>query len=792
MANTPRDPVDTPADPLDGYKPAPLGDSAPQRDPYVRKAAYQDAKLAELRSRVRWDADRLDRFINTLTGLGDPSQDKVLGGINGALKVIVTFLAGSECEDRWRSSDLGGRVVEQVPAEMTRMGFELTVQPDDDEGLDDEGGAEAAAIERVDQRSARRRQDTFTRELERRQAARRRARRDWPDDPEGGAGGAAKPEAPPDPAELPYVDEEGQAIVEEVEAQLRDLDALGKFREALEYERAYGGAAILLGVDDGVKEDLTTPLRLDQLEEVKHLTVFRGGWDGEVIAWRYYADPRKPNYGMPEVYMLRNLGVPISSPPAPGESLKVTPELNKQNAGGVREYSPIPAGDYQSLIYYVHESRLLVFPGKAVSRRARVQMRGWGDSVFMRVDEVLSQYSQTWQAIANIMVEWSMGVLKMEGLADMFSTQGDPMNLPSGGAGPAPASPLETLAARIRAINLGKSNAHTFLVDGTEEFSRETAPLSGLAEVLESFMLRLAAAVDMPVSLLMGQSPGGLRAGDDDVRFFYDRIMSKIAAVMQPLWRRLIIMLFTARRTSPTAGKEPRKWQISARPLRQLNEKETAEVRKLVMETDTGYIDRGVQSAAETTSSRFGGSKWSMETTIDFAGRAQAAKRLMLAAKVQAAAPDDDGGEGIDLTPSAEAAITTVNEGRAAKKLPPWPDEAEGKMTIAEFQAKRAAVTAVVANAELGKVGAPPPANEPKPAPMLPGAGGTPPHGTTPPAPGKQLPGEIGPNKPPTPAPQPDEKQPEKPPGNALAPGESGPNKPPPPLPKAKGDPEKP
>jgi phage-related protein (TIGR01555 family) len=764
VANQPRDPADTPADPLDGYKPQRLDSTAPQLDPAVQAAAHVDAEREQTRRKTRWDAATIDAFVNGLTGLGDPSQDKLLGGINGALKFIVTFLAGTECEDRWRGSDLGGRVVEQVPAEMTRMGFEVAVQPDDDEGLDEEGGAEAAAIERVDAAAASsaRRRDTYARDLARRIAARKRARTDWPDDP-GAEGAPPAPKPAPDPAELPYVDEEGQAIVEEIEAQLRDLDALGKFREALEYERAYGGAAILLGVDDGVQNDLTVPLRLDQLAEVKHLTVFRGGWDGELIAWRYYADPRKANYGMPEVYMLRNLGVPISSPPAPGEGK------------GVGNAPPIPAGDYSSLVYFVHESRVLPFPGKAVSRRARVQMRGWGDSVFMRVDEVLSQYSQTWQAIASIMVEWSMGVLKMEGLADMFSAQGDPMAGPSGGTGPAPSTGLEVLMGRIRAINLGKSNAHTFLIDGNEEFKRETSPLSGLAEVLESFMLRLAAAVDMPVSLLMGQSPGGLRAGDDDVRFFYDRIMSKISSNLIPLWRRLIILLFVSKRTSPTAGKEPRKWSVSPRPLRQLNEKETAEVRKLTMETDIGYIGVGVQSPAETTSSRFGGSKWSAETTIDFDGRAIAARRKALAAAGDPSKPGAGGGSG-SLTPSAVSQIITVNEARAMEGYGPWPDEAEGKLTVAEFQAKRAAIAATVANAELGKVGTPPPATDPKPAPMPLGPGAAPPH-------------QLGPGEK-APPPHPSSfGAPNEPPKKESPPAAAEPK---PPIPPAKGEPEKP
>lgn len=634
-------------DALDGYTPTPHGrlDTAPSLDPAVQQAARNDAEAEQVRRGVRWDGVTLDGFVNALTGYGDPAQDKMLGGhAAGILTLVVRFLAGADIEDRWRGTDLGARVVEQIPAEMTRMGFELSVQPDDDEGLDDQGGAQQAAITRVDAvRSVARRvlrmPDEWIRRIFKRDYAPGAPPPDAgsPAQPTGSAGptgtvpGAAGSGAEPAPRVLPVipplppVDEESQRIVEEIDAQLVELGALDAFREAAEYTRAYGGAGILLGVDDGVKIDLTIPLRTDQIGQVKHLTTFRGGWDGEIIAWRYYNDPREANYGMPEVYMLRNLGVPISTPAAPGEH-PATPQ-------------PMPAGPAGALTFYVHESRLLIFKGKAVSRRARVQMRGWGDSVFMRVDEVLTQYSQTWQAIATIMAEWAMGVLKMEGLAEYFAANGDPQAGVPGGVGPAPVGPMGVVAQRIRAINLSKSNAHTLLIDGNEEFKREIASLSGLAEVLESFMLRLASAVDMPVSLLMGQSPGGLRAGDDDVRFFYDKVNSKIVSELLPNWRALIRLLFMAKKTSPTGGREPRKWHVKPRPLMAMTEKETAELRKMVADTDAIYIDRGVQSVPETTASRFGGAKWSMETTIDFEGRAQLDAMKRRAAELAARQP---------------------------------------------------------------------------------------------------------------------------------------------------------
>lgn len=67
------------------------------------------------------------------------------------------------------------------------------------------------------------------------------------------------------------------------------------------------------------------------------------------------------------------------------------------------------------------------------------------------------------------------------------------------------------------------------------------------------------------------------------------------------------------------------------------------------------------------------------------------------------------------LTPSDAATIATVDEGRAANGLPPWPNAEEGKMTIAAFQAKYAATIAEAANAATGDAS---PVSKPQPEPQ--------------------------------------------------------------------------
>lgn len=605
--------------------------------------------------------DNLDGFRNELTGLGDPTRDKRFGGRTNGPSFDVVQLVGVEAESRWRGSDLGARIVEDIPDAMTREGFELTVQPsEDDERADDAGDA--------------------TRGL-----------------------------SPTRAAPMPTRDTSGQEIAEAVDKALLEMRALSLFRDALCYERAYGGSGVLIGADDsgGPRADmrldadsakaigrptldaddprnLTQPLDETRIKSLRWLNVFRGGFDGELSAYSYYDDPRSPRYGEPRIYALRSFTVPPAQV-APGELR-----------------APVRAPMLPTL--WIHESRLLIFPGQTTSREQRVRNQGWGDSVFTRVDRVLADFDMSWSGVANLLQDWAQGVFKMKGLASLLAS-GD-------------AKKQGVIAQRSLALHMSRSIARVLMLDSEEEFSRETTSLAGLSEVLQQFSLRLAAAADMPVTLLMGQAPSGLNAtGASDVRFFYDRIAAKQRERLLPHVRRLDRLVMLSK-DGPTRGQEPQKWAVVGRPLWQLTSLEEATLRKTQADTDAIYLAQGVVTPEEITASRFGGAAWSAETVIDFEGRAAMAAIEEpeapepgaddpTAAPAATATATRSTGQALDLTPSAQGAIVKVNEARAKLGYPPLTTaggalDPDGNLTIAEFTAKRSAVVAEAAKAESG------------------------------------------------------------------------------------------
>ena len=99
-----------------------------------------------------------------------------------------------------------------------------------------------------------------------------------------------------------FVIKDGDSVVDDndkVQSTLEDLQLQSKMAEALAWDRLYGGAAIVMLIDDG--GELDEPLAINRVRKIDKLLVF----DAQDIDRNnviFYDDPRSPHYGMPEVY----------------------------------------------------------------------------------------------------------------------------------------------------------------------------------------------------------------------------------------------------------------------------------------------------------------------------------------------------------------------------------------------------------------------------------------------------------------------------------------------------------
>ena len=364
---------------------------------------------------------------------------------------------------------------------------------------------------------------------------------------------------------------------EAMEKWAKDLDLIGKAKEALEYSRAYGGGGIFLGADDGQK-DLTKPLDLKRVKSFQWMNVLT---PLELFPRIWYGDPHAPKYGEPMIYRIQRFVF-----------------------GGAVETG------FSEKIFempLVHESRIIRIDGIRVSRRHLRQRNGWGDSVLMRTLQHISNFQQSFHGVAILVSDFAQAVLKINNLAELVSSQNK-----------------DDITARAQLIDMARSIARAVIIDKDEEFERKATPVAGLDKLLEQLTLRLAAAIDMPVSLLMGQGVGGLAAdgaGKTDVRWFYDRIKALQERKLEPALRRMLQVGFNSK-TGPTGGIEPKNWSIEFNTLWQLSGDEEAKRRLAIAQADQIYVTTQVVTPMEVAASRFGGDQYDGEgLTIDLESR---------------------------------------------------------------------------------------------------------------------------------------------------------------------------
>lgn len=461
-------------------------------------------------------------------------------------------------------------------------------------------------------------------------------------------------------------DEQRSTLERSVKARLDELGAIKKCNQAMKHERSGGGGAILLGVDD-VRDPamLREPLNVDRVNRLAWLTVLRRR---ELVAVEWYTKPSEAKYGEPSIY-------------------RIQPDTTGSELGQVE----------------VHESRLVLFRGIEVSREQVLRNNGWGDSVLVRCNRVISQFNQSWSGAAILLADFAQAVIKIKGLAELLA-----------------ANECDAVTNRAAGVDLARSIARAVIIDSEEEYERKATPITGMPEMLQQFALRLSAAAEMPVSMLMGQAPAGLNAtGDSDIRFFYDNVKSAQDDKLKPALERITELVLRSK-LGPTAGAEPDTWEITFPSLWQPTEVQASEIRLKQAQTDEIYIRSGVVSPEEIATSRFAGPTYSTATSID-----QSARKWIEEPQATPAASGGSTGEArtVPLTPSDLATILTVNQvlshpalGYGPKRLPSGELDPDGNLTVAEYQAKHATPIAQASAAAQGETGpgAAPPATLPQ------------------------------------------------------------------------------
>jgi phage-related protein (TIGR01555 family) len=305
--------------------------------------------------------------------------------------------------------------------------------------------------------------------------------------------------------------------IEKIEAEEKRLALKAKCKRALILSRLYGGGALILGTKD---EDPTQPLNTAKTG-VGGLTYVHVMSRYQLSLGPAITDPGNEWFGKPEYFEIRNTG---------GANVRL------------------------------HPSRVIEFVGQPAPEGAMHQMVDWfwGDPIMQSIGEAVKNADLAQSGFAALIDEAKLDILKIPNMMANIGT----------------AEYESRLLARLAAAAQGKSTWRALMIDGDEEWDQKQITWTGIPAVMDSFLLIVAGAADIPMTRLLGQSPKGLQStGDGEERDYQSMITARQDELLIPALNRIDQLLI------PSAlGSHPTDVYYEMAPLAQMNPTEAAAI----------------------------------------------------------------------------------------------------------------------------------------------------------------------------------------------------------------------
>ncbi len=219
--------------------------------------------------------------------------------------------------------------------------------------------------------------------------------------------------------------------------------------------------------------------------------------------------------------------------------------------------------------------------------------------------EDLRRLYVTRQYLENFVHEASIAVLKIHGLNKMLTAK-----RPDG------KDPSKAVAEAVQNLRRQATNFHWLAIDAEDEYSIQGKTTGGLESVEGSFVDAVVMADDIPRSILLGETPGGLNSGENagEIRSYYDWISVMQDQQLSPIVTRVAEIWFATEfnRSSIAAATDdtiipypvPEKFTVSWESLWQTTELDEIAQAKTEAEVDKAYVDMGVITVEEVRQQR--------------------------------------------------------------------------------------------------------------------------------------------------------------------------------------------
>lgn len=244
---------------------------------------------------------------------------------------------------------------------------------------------------------------------------------------------------------------------------------------SLKWSRLFGGAVILMAVNDG--RDLDEPLDWDNIEGLDQLIVFERPEVQPDYNSIYTFSPSNlsmEKFGQPEYYML----------------------------------NPVYGGQQ----FRVHESRLLIFKNGELPRTSTTNSdyMFFGSPEYNRIKREIRDTITTHGNGYRLLERCVQAVYKVKNLAAQLATE----------------EGENDIVDRIHLIDMARSLLNTMMIDADgEDYAFQTFQLGGVKDIIDESCQMLSAVTGIPQTILFGRSPAGENStGEADLSNYYDNI----------------------------------------------------------------------------------------------------------------------------------------------------------------------------------------------------------------------------------------------------------------------------
>lgn len=336
------------------------------------------------------------------------------------------------------------------------------------------------------------------------------------------------------------IDFGSEEISEYVEKRLDELNYEEQFATAEKWARLYGGAIIVMLVNDGGK--LSEPLNMKKAKSIEELRVF----ERAIV---------QPDYSSMYNFHFQD-------------------SMDHHKPFGEPEYYHV----FSMYGYFVvHRTRCLVFRnGKLPEHTTSDLYRHWGIPEYVKLKDALRECVTSHHDGTKLLERSVQAIYKMKNLANLLST----------------AAGEDNVLKRLQVIDLARGMLNTIAIDTDgEEYDFRNFSLAGVKDIIDSTCNMLSAVTNIPQTILFGRSPAGMNStGENDMNNYYDMV-EKIQKQNMKANTRTLLSLILQQGYIDGEIEEVPTFKMKFKSLKTTTDREQAELDKMKADTNKTQAD---------------------------------------------------------------------------------------------------------------------------------------------------------------------------------------------------------